>query len=368
MSEPPLSRRFTIALVNLLVSQFVGEKSVILAKLFYFWFHAPDALELWKVIQLSLVFLLVFTSLSIFVILRLIESGSERVVQVLLFVFLAFLTAGFAIIDQHLPAMNTERKLPLWESIYYFGWPTMLWFVVPYSFLNGSRIERIHKIAILVSVSFFCLVVSGGAGGILSWLAELILGSTEIMKGAPNVLDDPRKFWQASPPTINAICAMFVVVAFAPKWWRNLRIRTSWTVWIVTLAGFAVVYAGIFGACFYRDECGSLELQIQLFTKFGSFALITTAVPLLSLWLVRRQSITDTNFDFSTVNCFWVYLSLGFGLGFALVQLLGLLPYGLLAEAEALHVFVVIVSHALNGFCFGFSLRALGCAARYVIQ
>ena len=356
-----------MAMVTLFIGQLAGEKSVILAKLFYFCFHTCAPLELWKVIQLSLVLLMFFTSLAILIIVRLVESRSERVEQVLLFVLLAFITAGFAIIDQYLPSMERDRTLPLWESLYYFGWPMMLWFVIPFLLLDGSRLERVHKIATLIAISFVGLVVCGGMGGILLLLAPNVLKYTKLMEGAVGVLKDPVRFWQASPPTINSICALFVVVAFAPKWWRRLRLRVSWKFWILILTGFATVYAGIFGSCFYADQ-ESIELQIQLFSKFGSFSLILTGVFLLSLWLVRHQSSSDADFGFPACNSFWVYLSIGLGLGFALIQLFGFLPYGPFVKAEARHVLVVMVSHALNGICLGFSLRSLRYVIGYVIR
>lgn len=371
-SESHLSQRFIMAVVTLFFSQLVGEKSVILAKLFYFYFHGPDALELWKVMQVSLVLLMVFTSLAILIIVRLVEANSERVEQVLLFVALAFITAGFAIIDQYLPSMDRDKSLRLWETLYYFGWPMMLWFVIPYFLLDGSRRERVHKIVTFISISFVGLVICGGVGGILLLLAPPILEYTKLIEGAVGVLDDPIKFWQASPPTINSICALFVVVAFAPKWWRNLKLRVSWTAWILILTGFAFIYAGIFGI-FYAEHShfvdpDPIELQIQLFSKFGSFSLIITVVFLLSLWLVRHQSNSSAIIGFPVGNCFWMYLSIGLGLGFPLVQLFGFLPYGPLVEAEAIHVVVVLVSHALNGICLGFSLRSLKFVIRYVIR
>ena len=371
-SESQLSRRFIMAVVTLFFGQLVGEKSVILAKLFYVSFHGPDELELWKVMQLSLVLLIVFTSLAMLIIVRLVESNSEQVEQVLLFVALAFITAGFAIIDQYLPSMERDESLRLWETLYYFGWPMMLWFVIPYFLLDGSRLERVHKIATFIPISFAVLVICGGMGGILLLLAQRVLEFTKLMEGAVRPLDDCIKFWQGSPPTINSICALFVVVAFAPKWWRNLKLRVSWTVWILIVTGFAIIYAGIFGI-FYSErphlgDQAPIELQIQLFSKFGSFSLIITVVFLLSLWLVRHQSNSGAAIGFPAGNCFWMYLSIGLGLGFPLVQLFGFLPYGPFVEAEARHVLVVLVSHALNGICLGFSLRSLRFVIRYVIR
>ena len=372
-SESHLPRRFIMAVVTLFFGQLVGEKSVILAKLFYFYFHEPDALELWKVMQVSLVLLMVFTSLAILVIVRLVETNSEQVEQVLLFVSLAFITAGFAIIDQYLPSMDRCKQLPLWETLYYFGWPMMLWFVIPYFLLDGSRLERVQKIVTFIAISFIGLVICGSVGGALFLLAPNILEYTKLMEGAIRPLNDPIKFWQASPPTINSICALFVVVAFAPKWWRNLKLRVSWTVWILILTGFAIIYAGIFGSFFFAErphfsDQKSIGLQIQLFSRFGSFSLIITVVFLLSLWLVRHQSNSGEDFDFPAGNCFWVYLSIGLGLGFSLVQLFELLPYGSFVEAEARHVLVVLVFHALNGICLGFSLRSLRHVIRYVMR
>ena len=360
-----------MAVVTLFFGQLVGEKSVILAKLFYVSFHGPDELELWKVTQLSLVLLIVFTSLAILIIVRLVESNSEQVEQVLLFVALAFITAGFAVIDQYLPSMERDEPLRLRETLYYFGWPMMLWFVIPYFLLDGSRLERGHKIATFIPISFAVLVICGSVGGILLLLAQTILDYTKLIEGAVKPLNDSIKFWQGSPPTINSICALFVVVAFAPKWWRNLKLRVSWTVWILIFTGFAIVYAGIFGICFYsgRPHFGNqepIELQIQLFSKFGSFSLIITVVFLLSLWLVRHQSNSGADFGFPADNRFWVYSSIGLGLGFPLVQFFGFLPYGPLIEAEVRHVLVLMVSHALNGICLGFSLRSLRCVIKYV--
>ena len=370
-SEPHLSRRFIMAVVTLFFGQLVGEKTVIFAKIYWHWFS--DTLELWKVTQLSLVLLIVLTSLAILIIVRLVESHQERFEQVLLFVSLAFITAGFAIIDQYLPSMDRDKPLQLWETLYYFGWPIMLWVVIPYFLLDGSRLERIHKITTFIAISFAGLVICGGMGGILLLLAPPILKYTKLMDGADGVLDDPIKFWQASPPTINSICALFVVVAFAPKWWRNLKLRVSWTVWILILTGFAIVYAGIFGICFYSErphfgDQESIELQIQLFSKFGSFSLITTVVFLLSLWLVRHQSNSGAVIGFPAGNRFWVYLSIGLGLGFPLVQFFGFLPCGPLVKAEVRHVLVLLVSHALNGICLGFSLRSLKLVIRYVMR
>ncbi len=372
-SESHLPRRFIMAVVTLFFGQLVGENSVILAKLFYFYFHGPDELELWKVMQVSLVLLMVFTSLAILIIVRLVEANSEQVEQVLLFVSLAFITAGFAIIDQSLPSMDKGRQLPLWETLYYFGWPMMLWFVIPYFLLDGSRLERVQKIVTFIAISFVGLVICGSVGGVLFLLAPTILEYTKLMEGAVGVLDDPIKFWQASPPTINSICALFVVVAFAPKWWRNLKLRVSWTVWILIFTGFAIIYAGMFGSFFFAErhhfsDQKSIGLQIQLFSKFGSFSLIITVVFLLSLWLVRHQSNSDAAIGFPSGNRFWVYLSIGLGLGFSLVQLFELLPYGSFVEAEARHVLVVLVFHALNGICLGFSLRSLRCVIRYVMR
>ena len=371
--EPHLLQRFIMAVVNLFFAQLVGEKSVILAKIYYFYFHGSDTFELWKIIQLSLVLLFIFTCLAILIIVLLVESNSEQVVQVLIFVFSAFVIAFFAIIDQSLPSMNGGKQLPLWETLYYFGWPLILWFAIPYFLLHGSLFERAQKSVIFIAISFVGIAICGIVGAVLLNLVSEILEYTNFLQCAVGIMNDTIKFWQASPPTINALSALFVVVAFAPKWWRNLKLRVSWPVWILIITGFAIIYAGIFGSFFYVERPHfygqkSIKLQILLFIEFGSFSLITTLVFLLSLWLVRHQSNSRTDSGFPACNRFWLYLSIGLGLGFSLIQLLGFLPNGRFVEAETEQVLVTMASHALNGLCLGFSLRSLKYAIRYVIR
>ena len=104
-------KRFVAALVGLILGQVAGDKSIVIAKIFlYFW--EGGKYDLWRVTQASLIVILVTALFGVAIGAIMTKKGWVDANQIILSMVTAIVVAFLTIIDQSLPAPSDESKLP----------------------------------------------------------------------------------------------------------------------------------------------------------------------------------------------------------------------------------------------------------------
>ena len=379
ISSSTALQQFAAALVGLVLGQIVGDKSVTVAKLFLFFWSGPTYPQ-WHVTQASLLVILVVACAGVTFGAFAAKRGWADHEQVVLSMVAAVIVALFTIIDQSLPNPTDSSSLPTKETLYYVGWVVGLW-LVPVILLpnpNGQLSEKIRRGGGLMGVVSVMAVACWIGGALLIEVARYIVSHSavsEVMADAGANLDDPRKFWLASPSAVNPICSVLFVVSFLPIWWRDLWRHTrigKVCAWVGSFSAFGFIYSGLFGGVFYAARGWAADLVArgladtwQFFFIFGAFPAVVIVTVLLSFILTRRDDMS-TAAGWPVSSRFWLLLPLGFALGFAAVSLLGLAPLARLDGVSWSQVAVLTTAHAINGTLLGLTLRVLGLAVQLI--
>ena len=365
--------RFTTAVVGMLFGLFVGQIYLIVAKLIHY--RKGEGIVHWKLVESSLYILILAMVCAICVCLILLNTkrlGRRQFSEhVILFSGSTLVVACFTIVDQGLPEVAGAETLPIWRSLYYLGWPIMLWFVFPWLLLNDGGNDRLQRVGSLIVVSLLVGAICGLIGlGFERFVSELV-ASTGLLGGVPGRLIHHKEIWLGRPIAVNFICGMFLVVTFVRSWLPQIRFKWQrWGVvgWQTLLVGFAILYSGLFGGVFYGDADGEALFSWFFFIQFSLIPVVGVLGFKIAQFITHGpESASRMTGSFGGGIRFWLVLSVGLGVGFAAIQLLGLLPYGRFAQAEWRLVAVIVLCHAANGCVLGMSLQVLNKIGKWML-
>ena len=371
-------KRFTAALVGLVIGQIVGDNSITVAKLFlYFW--DGSSYEKWHVTQASLVVIFVVTCAGVTFGAFMAKRDWADDEQIVWSMVTAVFVALFAIIDQSLPEPVGDSQLPFIETIYYLGWAVGLWLVPVILLPNPDRsfARRIRHAGGLMAVSAGIAVVCWFSGAVLIQVVRyaldhhpLLLETLQNKNGNPA---DSRRFWLASPSTVNPICGAFFAVAFSPIWWHKLwhRERVKARLWIISFVAFTFVYAAVFGGILYAERGCTTGAEAyalcawKFSLAFGAIPVVVTVTVLLAFRLTQVEPPNSIGWPVS--GRFWWFLPLGLAIGFAAVAvLLGLAPLARLDGVSPTQIGALTIAHTVNGALLGLVLRVFEPATKLI--
>lgn len=354
-------QRFWAALVGLILGQLAGNHSVTLAKL-YVYLRDPSAYYSARIAEVSVQAIgilalggLVFGGWAT-------KRGWASFEQVVTSMVIATVVATFTILDQSLPVVSGDARLPLGETSYYLGWIFGLLFVPALLVTRPGAgfAEWIRRGGGLVVVAAATGLAGLAAGAAVEETATFILESLS----GEFCLNDCQRFWMARPITINAICGMYVVVAFSVIWWQELyrsAMRTS--LWVAGISVFAAVYSGIYGWFIYAPAKAGAPWQFA--AAFGAVPVVTVVVVFAAYRIGRRDSeIPAVGWPVS--GLFWWLSPLGLSVGFAACAGLGFGPLAIQGGATGEQLVVLTAAHAINGFVFGLVLRTMTWSVRLI--
>lgn len=357
-------KQFVAALIGLILGQIAGDKSIVLAKIFlYFWNNGQY--QLWHVTQASLIIILLTAFIGVVVGVFMAKNRWADVNQIILSMATAILVATFSIIDQALPSPSDKSKLPFEETTYYVGWFIVLWLVSGILLPNPEQsfARRVRSWGGLMAV---LSLMSG-----VSWILGALLIQVGVMLHKDILLNcsgganfcDPRKFWLASPSILNPIFVALTMVALIPFWWNSLwKNATNWQrlAWTTSFSAFGIIYAGIFGGEFYAERGWArstidshLADERQFFIVFGSIPATAIVVTVLIFLWTRTPTESSIGVGWPVHRAFYWLLPIVMGLGFMAVALLGFGPLVRVDGAHILEVWILAVGHGINGILFG---------------
>ena len=367
---------FMAVLIGSLLGNIAGDMSGSIAKLFLY-FRKGENYEMWRLTEVSLVVILVFTFLILIFGVYSTKRGWAKEEQIVLSVMSAFFVALATMIDQSLPGPNGGGDITIFlEQFYSISWVFGLWLItmviIPNA--NGLISTKIRLGGRLIALSAAMALVCGIVGiGLTEFIRDSIRDS-EYLKmirysSDCHICRDPLKFWLLRPSSLNPIWGMFFVLAFLPIWWKDLwqhiKIVFARTLWIVLAVAFAMLYSGLYGwKLFPSDKQWAEKLmnsnlisQWDFFFAFGAFPATGAIVVLICFWLTRRK-IPINKIGWPISNRFWWFLPVGFAVGFATTARLVIAPIISSDGASTEQINFLTFTHGINGAVLGLTLLA----------
>ena len=372
------SQPILVDVIGIVVGFIAADKFPIIAKVvLYVWNGAEDYQK--HLAEGSLVVLFVFSFIAVVVGAAFAKQDWTTDRQIMLSMVTALFVATFAIVDQSLPDHEGHARIRFGNSIYFLGWPAVLYLLAPVLLPRVGDDSKMRSAVFLMAVSCITALVCFVSAALLVEVTRGVHRSMDLLgEGAAN-FRDPLRFWILRPSIVGPIAGASVVVAFAPLWWPDLwstsRAFAKWA-WIIGYSLFSVAYAGLYGKLVFAGRrwvqllasCDPTFSDWRMSMMFAAYAATVFAAIGFCAFLARDTQLrTQRAIGLPVRRWFWWCVPWLLGTGLLLAAVAVVLPIATHCEsASSAQIGFFVIAHFAAGAVLGVSLRPFGLAVRLI--
>ena len=366
-------------IIGIVVGFIAADKFPIIASgVLYIWNDGSEDYQR-HLAEASLIILFLFSFIAVWLGAVFSKRGWVTDRQIMLSMFTAIVIAAFTIVDQSLPDRDGYTRIEFGNTIYYLGWPAVLYLLAPVLLPRVGDDSKMRSAVFLMAVSCVVALACYVSGAILVEVARLTNRAMGVLDGGIANFRDPLRFWLLRPSIVSPIAGASVVVAFAPLWWPHLWSESralAKCAWIMGYSFFSVAYAGLYGKVVFAKKgwvenlvgCEPSISDWRFFVLFAAYAGAAFVAVGLCVFLTRdTKARRQGSIGWPISDRFWWWVPAFIGGGLVIAVVLFVLPVVThCEEASGAQTAFLVIAHFVAGLVLGVSLRLFGVATRLI--